>query len=352
MCTDARTDVLVSPRSFVDGRFVMVPSTDWTSGFFPGELWMMYELTSDPYWKEKAVEFTLPLENEKWNGQTHDIGFKMYCSFGRAWNVTNEPQYREVLIQSAKALADRFRPNIGCIRSWSHSTEKWDFPVIIDNVMNLELLFWAANETGNAMYREIAIKHAETTMQHHFREDFSSYHVVDFDTETGAVQQKQSRHGYSDDSAWARGQAWALYGFTMVYRETGNKKFLKQAENIASYILKHPNLPENLIPYWDLNAPNIPDEPYDASAAAIIGSALFELSTFSENRDMYLNAANRIYESLTSDQFLVAPQKYNGFLLKHSTGSKPEQQEVDVPLVYADYYFMEMILLKSKLDTN
>jgi rhamnogalacturonyl hydrolase YesR len=350
--TEKRVGELVSPRSFDNKKIRMVPSKDWTSGFFAGQLWMMYELTSDNFWKEKAVEFTLPLEREKWNAQTHDMGFKLYCSFGKAWKNTQNPEYRDILIQSAKTLATRFKPNVGCIRSWDHNSDKWDFPVIIDNMMNLELLFWAAKETGNQMFKEIAVKHAETTMNNHFREDFSSYHVVDYNPETGEVQSKNTHQGYSDDSAWSRGQAWGLYGFTMVYRETGEKKFLKHAENIAAYILNHPNLPENMIPYWDFNAPNIPNEPYDASAAAIIASALYELSTLSENGEMYLNAANKISESLASDQFLAVPENNNGFLLKHSTGSKPHDSEVDVPLIYADYYFIETIMRKSNLFTH
>lgn len=345
--SEARAEKLVSPRTLEDGKIRMVSSKDWTSGFFAGELWMMYELTSDSYWKEKALEFTLPLEKEKWNAKTHDMGFKMYCSFGKAWQHTQNPEYRDILIQSAKTLATRFKPNIGCIRSWDHNSDKWNFPVIIDNMMNLELLFWAAKETGNEMFKEIAICHAETTMKNHFRDDFSSFHVVDYSLQTGEVQGKYTHQGYSDDSAWSRGQAWGLYGYTMVYRETGDKKFLKQAENIAAYILNHPNLPENLIPYWDFNAPEIPNEPLDASAAAIITSALFELSSYSKNEKKYLNAANKIFESLMGADFLSNPQNNHGFLLKHSTGSKPHNSEVDVPLIYADYYFIETIMRKT-----
>lgn len=348
--SDKRTDKLVSPRSVEEGKILMVPAKDWTSGFFAGELWMMYELTSDSYWKEKALEFTLPLEKEKWNGTTHDMGFKMYCSFGKAWENTQNPEYREILIHSAKTLSTRFKPNIGCIRSWDHNRDKWDFPVIIDNMMNLELLFWAAKETGNELFKEIAIKHAETTLLHHFREDNSSYHVVDYNPETGEVQAKNTHQGFSDESAWSRGQAWGLYGYSMVYRETGDKKFLEQAEKIAGYILNHPNMPQNLIPYWDFEAPNIPNEPYDASAAAVTASALYELSTFSSHKTEYIQAANKIMESLLSDDFLANSADNHGFLLKHSTGSKAHNSEVDVPLVYADYYFLEALLRNTKLE--
>ena len=346
MFSEVRTDKLVSPRSVESGKIVMVPSKDWTSGFFAGELWMMYEFTSDSYWKEKALEFTLPLEKEKWNGKTHDMGFKMYSSFGKAWKSTHDSKYRDILIQSAKTLATRFKPNVGCIRSWDHNSDKWAFPVIINTMMNLELLFWAANETGNVMYREIAVKHAETTMKNHFRKDYSTYQLVNYNPENGEVLAQTTHQGYSAESEWSRGQAWALYGFTMVYRETGDEKFLRQAENIAVYILNHPNLAENLIPYWDFNAPNIPNEPLDASAAAIISSALFELSAFSKKKERYLNAANKIVESLTGADFFVNPKNNNGFLLKHSTGSAPDNDEIDVPMVFADYYFIETLVRK------
>ena len=349
---EKQVDDKVSPRTVENGNIVMVPSKDWTSGFFPGILWMMYELEGDKFWKESAIQFTLPLEQEKMNGTTHDMGFKMYCSFGKAWHDTGNPEYRDILIQSAKTLSKRFQPQIGCIRSWDHNDDKWDFPVIIDNMMNLELLFWAAKETGNQMFKEIAVTHAETTMKNHFRPDYSSYHVVDYNPNTGEPQERTTHQGYSAESAWSRGQAWALYGYTMVYRETSDEKFLTQAENIAGYILNHPNLPKNKIPYWDFNAPNIPNEPYDASAAAIIASALYELSDYSINKDLYLTTANKIMDSLLSPDFFNPDASNKGFLLKHSTGSKPHKSEVDVPLVYADYYFLEALIRKINITTN
>lgn len=347
LLSENKTEELVSPRSVLNDNIKMVPSKDWTSGFFSGELWMMYELTNNDYWKEKALKFTLPLEQEKWNTKTHDMGFKMYCSFGKAYKNTDNPEYRDILIQSAKALATRFKPNVGCIRSWDHNSDKWDYPVIIDNMMNLELLFWAAKETGNEMFKEIAVAHAETTMKNHFREDNSSYHVVDYNPNTGEVQAKNTHQGYSDESAWSRGQAWGLYGYTMVYRETGEEKFLKQAEKIASFILNHKNLPQNKVPFWDFDAPLIPNEPYDASAGAVMASALFELSTLSHKGGRYLKVANLILESLLSSEFYADTQTNNGFLLKHSTGSMPGNSELDVPLIYADYYLLEALIRKN-----
>lgn len=350
--TPLRTSNLNSPRAIENGALKLVPAKDWTSGFFPGNLWMMYDLTGNEKWKMKALKFTLQLEPEKWNGRTHDMGFKMYCSFGQAIRYNNNNEYRDILIQSAKTLSTRFNPVVGCIRSWDHNKDKWEFPVIIDNMMNLELLLWAAKETGNENFKEIAIKHARTTIKNHFRDDYSSYHVVDYNPETGVVVNKHTHQGYSHESAWTRGQAWGLYGFTMMYRETGMDEFLSQAEKIAGYLLSQKGIKEGKIPYWDFNAPNIPNEPYDASAGAIISAALFELDSFSETRGAYLTVAQKLLETLSSPKFLAPIGGNRGFLLKHSTGSKPKNSEVDVPLVYADYYFLESIIRNKNRRKN
>jgi unsaturated chondroitin disaccharide hydrolase len=345
-------DNKIFPRTYEEGVLKLVPGRDWTSGFFPGNLWMMYELTGDEKWKEEALQFTLPLEAEKWNGKTHDMGFKMFCSFGHALRYSNNSEYRDILIQSAKTLSTRFNPVVGCIRSWDHNTDKWVFPVIIDNMMNLELLLWAAKETGNENFKEIAIQHALTTMKNHFRDDNSSYHVVDYDPETGEVLHRQTHQGFAHESAWSRGQAWGLYGFTMMYRETGMDEFLIQAEKIASYILSQEGIQQGNMPYWDFNAPNIPNEPYDASAGAIIAAALFELDSFSETNGQYRKVAQKLLTTLMSSDFLAPVGENKGFLLKHSTGSKPHDSEVDVPLVYADYYFLEAIIRNKNNGEN
>lgn len=347
----AKDSNLVSPRTIEDGELKLVRSRDWTSGFFPGNLWMMLELTGDEQWKKPALEYTLPLEKEQWNAGTHDMGFKMFCSYGKAYEATGNDEFKKVLIQSAKTLATRFNPIVGCLRSWDHNTDKWDFPVIIDNMMNLELLMWAAKETGNDTLSDIAIKHAQTTTENHFRDDFSTYHVIDYNPETGEVQHKHTHQGYAHESAWARGQAWGLYGYTMMYRETGMEEFLTQAERIAEYILSQPGLKDGKIPYWDFNAPNIPDEPYDASAGAIIASALYELAGFSDKGEDYLAVANKLLETLSSPEFLAPVGENKGFLLMHSTGHLPANSEIDVPIVYGDYYFLEAILRESNLIT-
>jgi alpha-L-fucosidase len=338
---------LVSPRTLEGGELKLVTSKDWTSGFFPGELWFLYEYTGKQEWKQQAAKYTSNIEAEKTNGGTHDMGFKINCSFGQGYRLTKDAHFKDVIIQSAKTLSTRFNPKVGCIRSWDHHKEQWDYPVIIDNMMNLELLFAATKLSGDSSFYRIAVSHALTTMKNHFRPDYSSYHVIDYDTTTGMVRKKSTAQGYSDESAWARGQAWGLYGYTMCYRETGNKTFLEQAEHIASFILHHPNLPKDLVPYWDYNAPAIPNEPRDASAAAVIASAFYELSTYSKNAKALRAAADKIIGSLTN--YYRSPLGENhGFILLHSTGSKPANSEVDVPLSYADYYYLEALLRKQK----
>ena len=250
---------LVAPRTVKEANLVMVSPNDWTSGFFAGNLWYMYDLTKDSFWLQKAQAFTTPLESEKTDSTTHDLGFKMYCSFGNGYRLTQNPRYKEVLIESARTLTTRFNEKIGSIKSWDHQEKRWSFPVIIDNMMNLELLFWAFKETKDSLFYKIAIAHANTTIKNHFRADNSSFHVVDYDPNTGRVIKKNTHQGFSDSSAWSRGQSWGLYGFTMCYRETRKPEYLRQAERIAQFILHHPNLPSDLVPYWDFNAPDIPN---------------------------------------------------------------------------------------------
>lgn len=338
---------LVSPRTVEDGKLKLVASGDWTSGFFPGELWYLYEFTGDKKWKEKADSFTRLIEKEKFNGVTHDMGFKIYCSFGNGYRLTKDSYYKDVIIQSAKTLITRFRPTTGVIRSWDHHKEKWQFPVIIDNMMNLELLFAATKLTGDSSFYKIAVTHANTTMKNHFRNDFSSYHVVDYDTLTGKVISKMTHQGYADESAWARGQAWALYGYTMCYRETKDPRYLSQAESVAAYLLNNPAMPSDAVPYWDFKDPGIPNVPRDASAAAVIASGLYELSGYSKNTKQYRAFADKIMTSLTNNyRSPIGDNK--GFILIHSTGNKPANSEIDAPINYADYYYLEALLRGRK----
>lgn len=342
---------LVAPRSIEnDGSLILVPSRDWTSGFFAGELWYMYEYTGEKKWKDAAEKYTAPIEREKTNGITHDMGFKVYCSFGNGYRLTNDTTYKNILIESAYTLTTRYKPNAKIIRSWDHNKDKWQSPVIIDNMMNLELLFWAFKETNDSLFYNVAVNHAKTTMKNHFRPDYSSYHVIDYDTITGNVLKRNTHQGYAHESAWSRGQAWAIYGYTMSYRETGLPEFLEQAKHVVNYVFTHPNLPADLIPYWDYDAPEIPNEPRDVSAATVTASALYELSLYDkENTEKYLKWANTIIENL-SNNYLAKEGSDYGFILLHSTGSKPGNFEVDKPLSYADYYFLEALLRKNKLE--
>ena len=334
---------LFSPRTLENDKLKLVASRDWTSGFFPGELWMLYGYTGNKEWRQAAELYTGLMEKEKTNATTHDMGFKIYCSFGNGYRLTHDKAYREVIIQSARTLSTRFNPLIGCIRSWDHHRNLWGFPVIIDNMMNLELLFEATRLTGDSSFYRIAVSHANTTMKNHYRPDYSSYHVVDYDTLTGKVVKRQTWQGANDSSAWARGQAWGLYAYTMCYRYTKDPAYLGQAEHIAAFILHHPRLPADKIPYWDFDAPGIPNEPRDASAAAIIASGLYELSGYSRNAGEYRAAADTILKNLT--QHYRSPFGTNkGFILLHSTGGKPTNTEVDVPMNYADYYYLEALL--------
>jgi unsaturated chondroitin disaccharide hydrolase len=338
----------VSPRTLDEkGNLVLIPSKDWVSGFFPGELWYLYEYTKDNKWLTAAKQYTLKIEPEQFDKGTHDVGFKIYCSVGNGYRLTRDPHYKEVIIQAAKTLSTRFNPVVGAIKSWDNRKD-WNYPVIIDNMMNLELLFEATKLSGDSAFHKIAVNHANTTMKNHFRANYSSYHVIDYDPQTGAVLHKQTHQGFADSSAWARGQGWGLYGYTLCYRETKDPAYLKQAEATAKFIFNNPNMPKDKVPYWDFNAPDIPTAPRDASAAALMASALYELSTYSENGKVYKKTADQIMGSLTKS-YQAKPGGSKGFILLHSTGHKPAGSEIDVPISYADYYYLEALLRQQHL---
>ena len=338
---------LVSPKTLDSNKLKLVSSRDWTSGFFPGVLWFLYEYTGNQHWKTDAEKYTANIEREKTNGSTHDMGFKVYCSFGTGYRLTKDAHYKQVIIESAKTLSTRFNPVAGAIKSWDNRT-RWRYPVIIDNMMNLELLFAVTQLTGDSSFYKIAVAHANTTMKNHYRSDGSSYHVVDYDTISGKVIQKTTHQGYTDESAWSRGQAWGLYGYTMCYRFTKDKKYLDHAEKIAAFMLNHPNMPGDLVPYWDYNAPNIPREEKDASAAAILASGLYELSLYSTQGKSYKSTADKILASLT-ESYRSPLGGSKGFILIRSVGSRPSNSDVNVPLSYADYYYLEALLRSKKL---
>ena len=329
------------PRSTLeDGSWKLKDADSWTTGFFPGCLWAMYGWTSDEKWKTWASGWTASAENQKTDTGTHDVGFKIFCSFGKGYRLTQAGRYRDVIVCAAQSLASRYNAIVGCTRSWDNRT----FPVIIDNMMNLELLLWASKHGGQSEWYDMAVSHALRTMDDHVREDGSTIQIVDYNPNTGEIIRKETHQGYDAESTWSRGQAWGVYGFTMMFRETGDARFLMTAKSLADYIVAH--LPEDFVPYWDYDAPNIPDEEKDASAAAITASALLELSTLAdqpEDRAYYGDAAFRILESLCSDAYLAEGTVSGGILL-HGVGNHNRNTEVDVSLIYADYYFLEALL--------
>jgi unsaturated chondroitin disaccharide hydrolase len=336
------------PRSYVADKDEIITSNSkwWCSGFFPGVLWYLYEYSGDPSHRVLAEKYSARVEKEKFNSYDHDIGFQIYCSFGNGYRLTGREDYREVLKVAGESALKRFNPFLGVIKSWDSNRQKWQYPVIVDNMMNLELLMWNYHETGNQIFSDVAVIHSDKTLEHHYRPDHSSYHVVSYDTLTGIPHVKQTHQGAFDESIWARGNAWGLYGYVVMYRETKLPRYRDQANAIAQLMMDHPNMPEDGIPYWDYLAPEIPGALRDASAGAIMASALVELSTLTEGdlSNRYLAFAEKQLTALSSPEYLAEPGTNGFFILKRSVGHLPGKSEVDVPLTYADYYFVEALL--------
>ena len=341
----------VYPRSVnADGTLWTSDYKWWCSGFFPGSLWYVYEYTDNEKFKTLALKYQEGLEPLRYRTDDHDIGFQLMCSFGNCMRITGDTLCKPVILDGANSLATRFNPVVGCTKSWD--TKKYSFSVIIDNMMNLELLFKALELGGPASLKDVAVSHAYTTMANHFREDKSTRHVLDYNPETGELIKVHPGQGLSEDSAWARGQAWGLYSFPMVYRFTQDPKILEHAVAIAEYII--PRLPEDGIPYWDFDSPDIPDDVRDASAAAIMACGLIELSGYvdEEKSIRYLAVAEKMIRTLASEEYLAEEGEIYGFLLKHSTGFKLRGSEVDAPLTYADYYFLEALMRWSDISSR
>ena len=346
-----------TPKRFEGGKLVVIPPRDWCSGFFPGSLWHLYEYTKDDFWKKAAVEYTERLIGPlRHDAGDHDVGFRTYCSAGNALRLTGDRRYADFLHDTAAALRTRYDDRIGLIRSWNSGKANGFFGaqyiVIIDNMMNLELLEWDAKNGGDAKSDAIARSQADITDAHHFRPDGSAYHILDYNVDTRKIRGVFAGQGASVEGTWSRGQAWAIYGYSMMYRETRNPRYLARAMKAADYWLNEPNVPADGIPYWDFKAADIPNEPRDASAAAIVASALIEISRFAPaaKASAYRAGAVKILASLSSPAYFAAPGENGGFLLMHCTGNKPGRiatgkgGEVDVPLNYADYYFLEALL--------
>lgn len=340
------------PRTYINGKIMTSNTHWWCSGFFPGSLWYLYEYSNDKDILNYAKIYTERLRKEMYETDNHDIGFMIFCSYGNGYRLTGNEDYASVIDTACISLSSRYQENMELIRSWDFNKKIWQYPVIIDNMMNLEMLMWGAEKFNNDYFKSIAINHADKTIYHHFRKDYSSYHLVSYDTITSLPHVKQTHQGYSDESAWARGQAWGLYGYTYMYRFTKDIKYLEMASNIAKFMINHPNMPSDMIPYWDYNAPNIPNEERDASAAAVMASALLELSEYvtADEKKEFIRVAEKQIRTLSSNEYLAEEGDNGLFILKHSVGSKPFKKngpfygEVDAPLTYADYYYLEAMI--------
>lgn len=351
---DAAIDYTMMPRNILEGQhnwnYRKAAKEEWCSGFWPGILWYDYEYSGSQKIKEEAERFTASLEFlSKTPAFDHDLGFLIFCSYGNGYRLTQNPAYKRVILDAADTLATLFNPRVGTMLSWPRNVRMFGgHNTIMDNMINLEMLFWAAKNGGNPYLADIAISHADKTMKYHFRPDYTSYHVAVYDTLTGDFIKGVTHQGYADNSMWARGQAWAIYGYTVVYRETKDCRYLDFAQKVTDVYLK--DLPEDFVPYWDFNDPAIPDAPRDASAACVVASALLELSTYlsGEKGEQYKDVAVKMLDNLSSGKY-QSGQSNPAFLL-HSTGHWPAKSEIDAAIIYADYYYIEALLRLKRLQ--
>ena len=323
----------------------LIKADDWTSGFYPGCLWYAFEMSKDPQFEHWARQWTASLENEKINGETHDLGFKFMCAFGNGLRMGKGPvysKYQDIILTAANTLSKLYNPKLGCLRSnWDKLTIENSFPVIIDIMMNLELLFWASENGGPSYFADYARSHAITTCRDFVRPDGGTYHIVRYDKNTGKIINKGTIQGAGDETTWSRGHAWGQYGMVVAYRYTKEKQFLDMAMQLADYFLR--NLPEDHVSAWDFQS----DIKYrDVSATCIVTSALFEMVNYIENDSLkkhYQKEAEAMLISLCSPPYFTAGLKTN-CLLDHSTHHLPINSNVDVPAIFADYYFLEALV--------
>ena len=353
--TDSGIDYTMMPRNIMADEqhwnCRKATKEEWCAGFWPGVLWYDYEYTKDKQVLEEAENFTHSLKFlSHIPAYDHDLGFLVFCIYGNGYRLTKNPAYKQVILDTADTLATLFNPIVGTILSWPREVEprNWPHNTIMDNMINLEMLFWAAKNGGNPYLYDIAVSHADKTMKSQFRPDYTSYHVAVYDTITGNLIKGVTHQGYADSTMWARGQAWAIYGYTVVYRETKDPKYLDFAQKVTDVYLDR--LPEDKVPYWDFDDPSIPNAPRDASAGAVVASALLELSTYLPNGTgkRYKDAAIEMLTSLSSDSYQSGESKPS-FLL-HSVGHWPNHSEIDASIIYADYYYIEALLRLKRLQ--
>ncbi|MDN3620071.1 glycoside hydrolase family 88 protein [Polaribacter undariae] len=342
------------PRSIEKGNknWDFVGVKDWCSGFWPGVLWYAYEFSGDESIKKQAERFTAPIKEIAYtSAENHDIGFMVYCSFGNGYRLTGNEEYKKVLLSAADTLATLYNPNVGSLLSWPIYKDKYMHNTIIDNMMNLELLFWASKNGGSKKLYEIAESHAEVTMNNIVRKDSAVYHLASFNDKTGEFIKGYTHQGYANESMWARGQTWGIYGFAMAYRETGRKDFLNTSIKLTEHYLDR--LPKDGIPFWDFDDPRIPNAPKDASAAAVAACGMLELSCLVQDKELkqkYFKEAKRFLAKLSSEEYYSG--ETNQALLLHSTGHHPKNSEIDTPIIYADYYYMEAMLKLRQIENK
>ncbi|MCM4164587.1 MULTISPECIES: glycoside hydrolase family 88 protein [unclassified Arenibacter] len=328
------------------------PTGGWTSGFWAGILWYVYEGTGSEKIKIEAEKFTNEIETIlSVPVKSHDLGFIFQCSYGNGYRLTKNGAYKKTLLIAADSLSHLYNPSVGTILSWPAQVSNKVFSphnTIIDNMMNLELLFEASKLSTNKKYYKMAVSHANVTAKNQVRPNNTVYHVLIYDDRTGKALRKATHQGFSDESVWARGQGWGIYGYAMGYRETANRKYLKIADKLAKAYLKR--LSKDYVPFWDFDDPAIPNTPKDASAASIVASAFLELSELHNKRakkELYRTWAEKMLRSLSSPSYLSGSR--NDAFLIHSTGNKPRNREVDIPIIYADYYYIEALVRLKKI---
>ncbi len=333
-----------------DSDWTCVNVYDWTSGFYPGVLWFAYEQTQDAELKAKAELFTEPLSQVAYaTARDHDIGFMIYCSYGNGYRLTGNPEYKKAMLSAADTLATLFNPTVGTIHSWPFKPE-YEHNTIIDNMMNLELLFWASKNGGGKRLEDIAVSHAEVTQKYIVRPDSAVYHLGQF-THEGEFVRGVAHQGYADESMWARGQAWGIYGYAICYREVGRKDFLATSMKLADHFMNR--LPEDGVPFWDYDDPAIPSSPKDASAAAVAASGMLELSILLDDQALsqkYYNNAVELLAAISTDDYILGDE--SAAILDHSTGHHPKGWEIDVPIIYGDYYYLEALTKLKKIDSQ
>lgn len=331
-----------------NGAWETRAANGWISGFLPGELWLDYQLTGDSWWRTRATARQASLGSLHLSSAETDLGFRYFSSYARGYRLTGDKRLRTVALRAAKYQAARYGPSVGLVRSRNTAS---DYHVIMDDMMNLQILWWGARNGGSKYWRSVAHQHALNTARDFIRPDGSTYHLVIYDPATGAVKQKTTSQGYSADSMWSRGQAWAIHGFATAYRETGDPVLLDAARRVSDRFLA--DVPPDMVPYWDFRAPNIPDEPRDSAAAAIAASGLIDLATTdpsAENRLRYGDAAKAILASLGSPAYLSVGSG-DPAVLRHGTMSY-WGGTADVGQSFGDYFFLEAMLRSRRLPVT